>query len=86
MTYISILPQSNGMAERFNGNIQKIWLKLTCAHDIKWSKYLSEALYAYQITAGPVGMSLYQAAYGRKHGYPQAALEMSEEVDRLQAI
>lgn len=79
-------PRSNGMSERFNGVIQRLLLKLTGGNERLWSKYLSEALYAYRITSGPSGMSPYQAVYGKRARLPRASNDDQEEGDRLRAI
>ena len=79
-------PRSNGMAEKFNGNIQKILLKLTGGDEKKWSKYLSQALYGYRISQGPGGLSPYQAVYGKKARLPRSTHGSPEEGDRIAAI
>lgn len=79
-------PQSNGMTERFNGTIQRLLLKLTGGNERHWSKYLSEALYAYRITHGPSGLSPYQAVYGQRPRLPRASVGTQEEGERLKAI
>ena len=79
-------PQSNGMTERFNGVIQKLLLKLTGGNDRLWSKYLSEALYAYRITTGPAGISPYQAVFGKRPRLPRVSPGNQEEGDRVRAI
>ena len=79
-------PSCNGMCERLNGTIQKLLLKLTGGNPRKWSQYLPEALYAYRITAGPGGISPYQAVYGQKPRLPRSSVNSQEEGDRLRAI
>jgi len=79
-------PQTNGMTERFNGTIQKLLLKLTGGDPRKWTKHLSEALYAYRITQNASGLSPYQAVYGQKPRLPKANMGVRDEGERLRAI
>lgn len=79
-------PQTNGLVERFNGTLQKILLKLSGGNERLWSKYLTEALYAYRITRGPFNLSPYQAVYGQRPRLPRAQVDGQEEGDRLRAI
>ena len=58
--------QSKKITKRFNCTIQKLLLKLTGENEQKWSTFLAQTLYEHQITAGPTGISSYQAIYGQR--------------------
>ena len=77
-------PQANGKVERFNGTIQQILLKLTGGNPRKWTKYIPEALLAYNTNPTQANITPLQAVFGRRPRYP--SMDTPDQGDRLEAL
>ena len=77
-------PQSHGLVERANQNIQKILRSLIEAHHDglnHWDKYLNQVVFVINTTVNKVtGFSPYELVYGRKAAYPIDRLLYDDEI------